>query len=75
MGDFHIRGRIEAYGPSSFVAIALAIPVDGTEAFRRKQAVVRSRAQAVTRLRELAIELGAEMRKEGHAILEVQTDD
>lgn len=75
MGDFHIRGRIEAYGPSSFVAIALAIPATGTEPFRRKQSICRSRAQAVARLRELAVELGAEMREEGHAILEVQTDD
>lgn len=75
MGDFHIRGRIEAYGPSSFAAIAVAIPASGTEPFRRKQAVCRSRAQAVTRLRELAVELGAEMRDDGHAILEVLTDD
>jgi hypothetical protein len=74
MREWHIRGRIEALGPSSFAAIAIAIPADG-EGMRRKESVCRTRAQAVDKLRTLTIELGAEIRAEGGEILEVQTDD
>ena len=73
--DFHIRGRIEANGPASFAAIAVAIPAQEKEPFRRKEATCRSRVQARACLRELVIQLGAEIRSEGGTILEVQTDD
>jgi hypothetical protein len=73
--DFHIRGRIEAKGPAAFSAIAVAVPLDGSERSRTKEATCRTRAQALGRLRELVIQLGAEIRAEGGTILEVQTDD
>jgi hypothetical protein len=74
MREWHIRGRIEALGPTTFAAIAIAIPTDG-EGMRRKEAICRTRTQAVEKLRKLAVELGAELRAEGDEILEVQTDD
>jgi hypothetical protein len=73
--DFHIRGRIESSGPAQYAAIAVAIPLDGSEASRTKQAVRRTPSQALGRLRELVIQLGSEIRAEGGTILEVVTDD
>jgi hypothetical protein len=72
--DFHIRGRVEPKG-AQFSAIAVAVPLDGGASSRTKEGVCRTRAQALGRLRELVVELGAEIRAEGGTILEVQTDD
>lgn len=74
MREWHIRGRIEALAPTSFAAIVIAVPTEG-EGMRRREAVCRTRAQAVEKLRKLAVALGAELRAEGDEILEVQTDD
>jgi len=72
--DFHIRGRVEAKGPAQYAAIAVAIPLDGSGS-RTKEGVCRTRSQALGRLRELVIQLGAEIRAEGGTIMEVVTDD
>ena len=72
--DFHIRGRVEAKG-AQFVAIAVAIPADEGARARTREGVCRTRAQALGRLRELVVQLGAEIRAEGGTILEVVTED
>ena len=73
--DFHIRGRVEAKGPAQYAAIATATPLDGSERARTKEGICRTRSQALGRLRELVVQLGAEIRAEGGTILEVQTDE
>lgn len=75
MSDYHIRGRVETYGGNSFAAIVVAVPSGANEPAHHRQAICRSRAQALARMRELAVQMGSDMRKQGHTILEVNTND
>ena len=75
MREFHIRGRIEAKGASSYLAIVVAIPLMEHEPFQKMEDSCTSRAQAIERLQSLAIAMGRRLRGDGGTVIDVKLEE
>jgi hypothetical protein len=77
MGDFNIRGRVQRNGPLGFTVIAYVVPAGRDDAsytlLTEKEA--SNHTAAITLLRDIAVEMGQKLRRDGHQVLGVQLDE